>query len=532
VLIPDRSIALLLGMLTMASRLPFIAERLWEWDSVLYARALEHGFHVDDVLAGSRPHPPGYLFYVASAAIGRALGLDSDRALVAVSIVASGAAVALCYLLCRRFAGRGLALALAVAFASAPLVWLHGEVAMPYILLAPVMTGLALAFRDARGGSLRRVVVASFAYGALGGFRQDVLLFLFPLWLWLILPAPSRAPLVAAGALVLGGLTWFIPSALLSDGPVTYVTRSLGQLVGLSSVSANEERSIAVNVVLVGDSLLWAGLALTLLVIVVGLARALAVARGQRRGDEREAVFFGLWLLPALSFYLFAHIGEWGFVLSLVPGLYGLLAWLLRPIVARPVAWRAAMATVVVSAALGVVLFVGGDDPVFSRTSLVAHDRATDAKTAYIRDHLPSASTVVLASAEALVASYYLPDWQIRYSNAAARASFGLRLDAPTIIVIYEPGARVQSGAASRSVTVAPGITLELVDAPAGTVGRTSAILVVPARPRPRLAPCPRSGSSRPSCSRTSWARRRSPASTTPSGSGPCSGERSSISAG
>ena len=469
-LIPDRSIALLLAIVTVVSRLPFIAERLWEWDSVLYARALEHGFHVDDVLAGSRPHPPGYIFYVASGAIGRALGLDSDHALVAVSIVASGAAVALCYLLCRRFAGRGLAVALAVAFATSPLVWLYGEVAMPYLLLAPVMTGLALQFRDARGGSARRLAVASFAYGALGGFRQDVLLFLVPLWLWLILPAPSRARLVAAGALVFGGLTWFLPSALLSDGPVAYMTRSLGQLVGVSSVSANEERSIAVNAVLVGDSLLWAGLAVTLLVIVLGLARALAVGRGQRLGDEREALFFGLWLLPALSFYLLVHVGEWGFVLSLVPGLYGLLAWLLRPIVARAaVAQRSALATVLVSAALGAVLFIAGDHPVFSRASLVAHDRATDAKTAYIRG-LPAASTVVLASAEALVSSYYLPDRQVRYSNAAARASFGLRLDAPTTIVIYESAARLQSGTASRSVTVAPGITLELVDASPGVV--------------------------------------------------------------
>jgi hypothetical protein len=236
-------------------------------------------------------------------------------------------------------------------------------------------------------------------------------------------------------------------------------------------VSANEERSIAVNAVLVGESLLWAGLALTALVVVLGLARSLATARGQRLGDEREAQFFGLWLVPALSFYLFAHIGEWGFVLSLVPGLYGLLAWLLRPIVAAaPVTRRAAVATVLTSAALGAAFFIAGDDPVFSHASLVAHDRATDAKTAYIRDHLPGPSTVILASAEALVASYYLPDRQVRYSNAAARTSFSLRLDAPTTIVIYEPAARALGGAASRSVTVTAGITLDLVDAVSGAI--------------------------------------------------------------
>jgi len=174
-------VALALAALTALTRIPFVADRLWEWDSVLYARALEQGFHVGDVLPTMRPHPPGYIFYVASAAIGRLLGLDSDHALVAVAVVASGLGAAACYLLCRRFAGRSLALALGLAFATAPLVWTHGEIAMPYILLAPLSAALALAFREARGDP-RRTVAASFAFGALAGFRQDLLLFLFPLW--------------------------------------------------------------------------------------------------------------------------------------------------------------------------------------------------------------------------------------------------------------------------------------------------------------------------------------------------------------
>jgi hypothetical protein len=58
----DGLIATLLGVVTALTRLPFVADRLWEWDSVLYARALEQGFHVGDVLAQMRPHPPGYIF--------------------------------------------------------------------------------------------------------------------------------------------------------------------------------------------------------------------------------------------------------------------------------------------------------------------------------------------------------------------------------------------------------------------------------------------------------------------------------------
>ena len=471
VLIPDRSIALLLGLATALSRLPFVADRLWEWDSVLYARALEHGFHVDDVLAGSRPHPPGYIFYVASAAVVRSTGLDSDHALVAVSIVASGAAVAVCYLLCRRFVGRGLAAAIALAFAASPLVWLHGEVAMPYILLAPISAGLALAFRDARGAGGRRLAATSFLFGALAGFRQDLLLFLFPLWLWMAVPATRRARVAAVVALIVGCLIWFIPSAALSDGPAAYLTRSLRQLIGVGGVSANEARSIGINLVLLGDSLFWAGLAVTALVMVLGLARILAASRGHRIGDEREGRFFALWLGPALLFYVFVHIGEWGFVLSVVPGLFVLLAWLLRPIVARsPTAGRTALAVVAASAALGAGLFVAGAHPVFSRASLVAHDRATDRKTAYIRQHLPAASTLVLAAAEALVVTYYLPDVPVRYSNAAAPTSFDLHLVAPVTVVVYERAARPPGDHPVRTVTVDPGITLELMDLPPGTL--------------------------------------------------------------
>ena len=462
----DGLIATLLGVCTALSRLPFIADRLWEWDSVLYARALEHGFHVDAVLAGMRPHPPGYIFYVGAADVAKLVGLDSDHALVAVSVLASAAAAAACYLLCRRFAGRALSAGLAVAFAADPLVWLHGEVAMPYILLAAISAALALAFRDARDAGPRRIAIVSFAFGALGGFRQDLLLFLLPLWLWMLWPASAGTRLRAAIALAGGCVAWLVPSALLSDGLVVYVTRSLGQLLGLSGVSANAERSIGLNAVLVGDSLFWAGLLLSVSVLVLGLSRALASIRGQRLPDDGEAAFFALWLLPALLFYLFVHIGEWGFVLSIVPGLYALLAWLLARL---RVTQRVLAGVVLANAALMAGLFVFGDDPVFSRASLVAHDRSTDAKTAWIREHAPPGS-IVLASAEVLVASYYLPGHVVRYSNAAAAATYEVPVGVPTTLVIYEPAARPANVRIERSVELAGGTSLDLASVSSGTL--------------------------------------------------------------
>jgi hypothetical protein len=345
-------------------------------------------------------------------------------------------------------------------------VWLHGEVAMPYMLLAPISAGLALAFRDARGADLRRVVLTSFLFGLIGGFRQDLLLFLFPLWLWTLWPAAGRTRLGAVVAFAAGCLLWFVPSALLSDGIVAYVGRAVGQLTGVSGTSANTERSLALNVVLVGDSLFWAGLLLTVGLLILGLSRGLARLRGQRLPDDGEAAFFALWLLPALLFYVFVHIGEWGFVLSIVPGIYVLLAWLLgRVRLSSPVLAGIVLANAVVMAAL----FVAGDHPVFSHASLVAHDRATDEKTAWIREHAPQ-SSIVLAAAEVLVASYYLPDRVIRYSNTAASGTYDLPVAGPTTVVIYEPAARPFGVTITDTVRLAGGSTLDLATVSSGTL--------------------------------------------------------------
>ena len=85
----DRMIASALAALVLVSRVPFASQTLWAWDSVLYARALEQGFHVGVDLADQRPHPPGYVFYVGIAAAFRLVTRDSNAALVIVSVLAS-----------------------------------------------------------------------------------------------------------------------------------------------------------------------------------------------------------------------------------------------------------------------------------------------------------------------------------------------------------------------------------------------------------------------------------------------------------
>ncbi|MBM4421150.1 MAG: hypothetical protein FJ034_06130, partial [Chloroflexi bacterium] len=134
-------VALAILLVVAATRLPFLTSSLWAWDSVLYARALERGFHVDFALSEQRPQPPGYLFYVASAALVRLVTGDSNTALVLVSVAGSALCAALIFLVARRFSRTGLALLAAAGFAANPVAWTYAEVAYPYALLGALSVG-------------------------------------------------------------------------------------------------------------------------------------------------------------------------------------------------------------------------------------------------------------------------------------------------------------------------------------------------------------------------------------------------------
>jgi hypothetical protein len=97
-------IATAIFALTLATRVPFASSQLWAWDSVLYARALEDGFHVDYVTESQRPHPPGYILYVGIASVARQFTNDSNSALVLVSMIASALAAAARVQVARRLA--------------------------------------------------------------------------------------------------------------------------------------------------------------------------------------------------------------------------------------------------------------------------------------------------------------------------------------------------------------------------------------------------------------------------------------------
>lgn len=467
-----------LALAVLASRLPFLATTLWSWDSVLYARALEFGFHVDWDLADQRPHAPGYLFYILTAGLFKSILGDSNSALVAVSALASALGTAGLFLFARQLARTWIAVLAAAAYAVAPLVWTYSEIAFPYSLLGALSLGLAALFWNVRGHGLRGIIVASIAFGLAAGFRQDLLVILGPLWLWTVASRGRRVGLAAAAVVAITSLTWLVPTMLLSDGPADYwdalqiqagsvSEQYSGLLNGLPAFTSNLQMTVY--------ALLWGGLGAVLL----GGATVVRMFKdGARHPRPRGPLtrFLAVWIAPGFLFYVIVHIGDWGYVSSLLPGVYLALAVLaehaLRAGFVPSIRWRAAGAALALSPAL---LFLVGTDR-FSAAALREHDSGITERAAYVRANFPAADTIILAREDFLTTRYYLSEYRAwRYDPAPNESRVIQRrraLRATNIVVLTEGlvprsqadvrSIRLRSGRQICQLTVTHGDVLEL----------------------------------------------------------------------
>lgn len=430
----DRAVAAVLAALVLVARLPFATQTLWAWDSVLYARALEQGFHVGADLADQRPHPPGYLFYVAAAAAARLFTGDSNAALVLISMLASALTAAAVYLLCRRYADRALALVVALGAATAPLAWTYGEVAMPYALLGLLSIVFAVTLRDARARPWPAALVASAGLGLAAGFRQDVLLLLSPLWLWMLAARPWRERALCIAAVGIAGLAWFLPSASLSGGLTAYLASLGGQASRVSELSpAAGSDALVRNTLLTVYALFWGLLGFAFLLVTAIVPRV----RELRRPTE-NAIFFALWLAPAALVYVTIHIGDPGYLMSVLPGLYVATAALLAPVASK--APRAVVTFAALLVALNIGVFVATDTPL-SAAAIARHDRSLRERVRLVRDRAPIGSSVVIAQSEYLTARYYLPEYRVLYfgdrPEVLSQSERKIGVASPTTVVVF-----------------------------------------------------------------------------------------------
>ncbi len=408
----DWVITSLLFLVTALSRIPFRTVMLYAWDSVLYTRAIEH---FDITL--QQPQPPGHIFYVGLIwLVNHAFG-NANTTMVWLSVFFAAAAVAALYWLGRLMFGRDTGLAAALLLATSLSFWALSEVAYPYTLLAFLSTLVAGMSYLVWQGSRAWVLPAALTLGIASGFRQDLLPFLLPL-LAVVSWNKGRWRLAGAVALIAAAVAaWYVPSFLLSGGFDRYQEASSTQteyLMTYFSVFGQGAEAVFVNTYTLIRFSILALVAGGLLVPVFFLFSVSPGTRGMLR--DRRILFLAVWMAPSVLFYIFIHIGEYGYVFSFLPAALLLGVWALKNLADRIAArtgkqplrvmWALAAPMITFNMLLFLVL-----SPPLSANRIAARDDILRSKVDTIRQNFSPRNTLILSVFDYEAASYYLPEF-------------------------------------------------------------------------------------------------------------------------
>ena len=329
----DFLISTVLVLLIVLTRIPFVSKYLYEWDSVNYAL----GFEKFDILH-HQPHPPGYIFYVCLGRTINTIFNDPNTTMIFISIMFSIFTVMIIYFLVKQMFSRQMAIIASLLLIFNPLFWYYGEISTIYpseAFLATIVVYLSYqVFRGKETFFYPSIIVLGLA----GGFRQDLIIYMFPLWLFCTFynkRNPQRL-LKAIIVLIPSILVWFVPTIIFSGGYEPY----FHAMITLSK-KAFHISSILYGITLInrltdiGSYLAWFGLGLTYSGIIIIALFNKYVGKGpvhvfrENMRDHRVIILI-LWILPASIMYLLITLAKPGYMLVFVPALAIALAYFVK----------------------------------------------------------------------------------------------------------------------------------------------------------------------------------------------------------
>ena len=407
------TIVLVIVLFTIVSRIPFISEVLYHWDSVNFA----NGVAQFDVLK-EHPQPPGYILYIWLAQLVDVVFHDVNQTLVVISIVASAGAVLGIYLLGRALWNKEIGIIASLFLATSPLFWFYGEIALPHTLdLCLILLSLWLLYQLRKGVS-RLLWPAVIVLGIVGGVRQQTLVFLLPLALYASWREGWKRIMMAVvlGAVVCLG--WFYPLIVNAGGLDRYLgfmseysarfqwNTSVLMGAGISGIARNLQRLLPYTLY---------GLSAAILPFV--LLPKLENRNGASWLHTEQARFISLWVGPVLLFYIFIHMGQQGLIFVYLPALFLLGGVIIRDVRVRPGVKAVGVAALIL-ANCAVFIFAPerGLEPFVPRllTADTIHnsDRYYIERIQRIQECCPQERTLVVAP-NWDHARYYLPEYSV-----------------------------------------------------------------------------------------------------------------------
>ena len=320
------AILVILSILMLVTRLPFTSKYLFEWDSVDFAL----GFENYDIIH-HQPQPPGYILYVGLGKIVNWIFHDANTTMVFLSIVFSIFTVVLVYFLAKQMFSEKIALVASLLLVFNPIFWFYGEVATIYPCEAFLATLIAYLSYNMLKGNDKYLYPAVIALGLAGGFREDLIIFMFPLWLFCLV-YPDRSPkriIKAFLVLIISTLIWFIPTILLAGGLDSFILAN-GHF-GSSFATTSALFGASMTMQLLMDLSLFAWLILAfgiiggLFVIIFALKDRKVILNNIK---TPKLILLALWIFPLLIFQILIPLSKPGYILTYISAIALILAFI------------------------------------------------------------------------------------------------------------------------------------------------------------------------------------------------------------
>jgi len=303
---PALRTALLFGVSTLlvaASRFPLMPERLYSFDSVNLALSLD-----DFDPSRSQPQPPGYPLFVLEARLVHLFLGSPEQTFAFLEILISGLAVGMLYLLGKRMFCPWAGMTAAALLFANPAFWYYSLTSPLRLHLALVSALVAYCCWRACSGEKRYFLLASLALGLGGGFRPELLMFLFPLWAWTAWKCREARLLLKGCSLLAVAVTSWVGFLALASGMGGRILPSFSEYVFaqtqdtsmLLDASASWRRTA-------GRAVIWTALGTVPWFWTLPLAWK---ARGSWPDWAGRVGFLAVWFLPGFLFHFFVHIGD------------------------------------------------------------------------------------------------------------------------------------------------------------------------------------------------------------------------------
>lgn len=201
---------LLIFLFALILRLIFLSPYLEDWDSVQFAQAIDYYS-----MADHKPHPPGYILYIALTKTINFFVANNALSLLLISSFFGSAIVLPFYFLVKQITNKFLAILTSIILISTPIEWTLSEVALSNIVgLFWTTTSSLLLYLGIRNKNY--LYLGSFIAGLTLGFRFAEYSILLSLLLLITLYKQPKYLIKTWLLFICGVLVWFIPLLVLT----------------------------------------------------------------------------------------------------------------------------------------------------------------------------------------------------------------------------------------------------------------------------------------------------------------------------